>query len=148
MKIIKLNSKLVDKYKNWIVDYIYKSMNRGCDSEWFSKYDASAKTIELKSYLSENKAYSFIAEEDYPIGFIWAYPFGEEGEVYLSIIYVGDECRGAGVGKRLIATLEKTVKKEGYKRIWLHTDANNKQSRAFYSKVGYDEERIQLSKEI
>lgn len=148
MRIIQLNEEKCDRYMNQIAGFIHKSMNRGCEKEWFSLQDAMNKVFELKHYLNENKAFSFLALDEEPSGFIWAYPYGNYDSVYLSIIYVDDACRGKSVGKQMINVLETYVKSKGYDKIWLHTDANNDVSRAFYSAVGYEEERIQLSKRL
>lgn len=148
MKIVELNVDFCNKYKEDISNYIYMSMNRGCNEEWFTKDASDLKTEELKKYVSERKAYSFIAVENNIEGFLWAYPYGNCQDVYLSIIYVDDRNRGKHVGKSLIDALEDKVKRDGYHKIWLHTDADNDISRKFYNQLGYKEKRVQLSKEL
>ena len=146
MKIIRLNSELCGKYKDDISSYIYKSMNRGCDVEIFTLQDSILKVEQLRNYLDDNKAYAFIAMDKEVDGFAWAYPYGDEKSVYLSIIYVNELCRGKCVGHHLIKAIELAAKNDGYCRIWLHTDADNTISRRFYAKNDYVEERIQSQK--
>lgn len=148
MDIIRLDSELCKKYKNEISNYIYNSMNRGCKEEWFGVNESISKTEELVVFLKEGKAYSFIALDDKVEGFLWAYPFENRFDIYLSIIYVDINSRGNNVGKQLLETLEYVVKKDGYKKIVLHTDVDNSISRQFYNKMGYKENRIELSKEL
>lgn len=146
MQIIQLTSELCEKYKTEIANFIYLSMNRGCTTEWFSRDASTLKTEELKLYLKERKAYSYIAIDNEIEGFLWAYPYGNESDIYLSIIYVDEMSRDKHIGKMLISTLEAKVKEDGYQKIWLHTFANNTHARGFYNKIGFVEERIQLSK--
>lgn len=148
MKIVQLDTDLCEDYKNEISNYIYLSMNRGCKEECFTRDASFSKAEELKLYLSEGKAYAFIALDSTVEGFLWAYPYGNDKEIYLSIIYVDDRNRGKHIGKSLIEVLEVEAKKNGYQKIWLHTDANNSTSRQFYSRQGYLEERVQLSKKL
>ena len=148
MKIIRLTPEYCIEYKKDIARFIHLSMNRGCEMEWFSINEAIIKTGDLKRYIEESKAYAYLAMDEKAEGFVWAYPYGDANSIYLSIIYVNETSRGKSVGKQLISELESRVKADGYKRIWLHTDANNTSSRNFYTHIGFCEERIQLAKDI
>ena len=148
MKIIRLTSECCTEYKIDIARFIRLSMNRGCKVEWFSINDAIKKAGELKKYIEERKAYAYLAIDEKAEGFIWAYPYGDASSIYLSIIYVNETSRGKSIGKQLISELVNRAKADGYKRIWLHTDADNMSSRSFYAHIGFSEERIQLAKDI
>ncbi|MGF1612062.1 MAG: GNAT family N-acetyltransferase [Kiloniellales bacterium] len=54
-------------------------------------------------------------------------------------LYVAEEARGRGVGRRLLAAAAAEAEKRGYGRIELHVRADNPESRAFYRRVGFFE---------
>lgn len=60
MEIFELTNSLCEELKQQIANYIYLSMNRGCAEEWFSRDNSLLKTDQLKQFIEENKAYSFV----------------------------------------------------------------------------------------
>lgn len=152
MEIKQVSLEICENRKQDISKIIFNSMNFGCDVEWYSVEEALAKCNELKQYIELENAIAFISIEENEInGFIWAYPYedrGDESRIYISIVYVNENCRDASIGKHLVKAVEKAAKKKGYKKVWLHTSGANFGARKFYEKIGFEQERIQYIKKI
>lgn len=152
MEVEKITRDICERKRKVISDFIYKSMNQGYDVEWYSHEEAIAKCNQLKNYIEDGSAIAYLAIKDnLPEGFIWAYPCSDRGDgnrVYISIVYINEECRGINIGKALINEVESEVKKRGYSKIWLHTNGQNINAIKFYEKIGFSKERIQYVKNI
>ena len=98
----------------------------------------------LKELLQENAIYFFVIFNNEIIGnfrIIWdekLVGLNEKKHVKLHRIYLHQKIQGNGIGKQLVAWLEKTAKDKNYNLIWL--DAMNSQPQAFqfYKKLGYN----------
>lgn len=64
--------------------------------------------------------------------------FGE-WDAHLLLLAVSPRCRRAGVGRRLVAWLERSARTAGVLRIHLEVRAVNRGGRAFYAALGYVE---------
>ncbi|WP_298779378.1 GNAT family N-acetyltransferase [uncultured Polaribacter sp.] len=109
---------------------------------WYVNTQYAKENI-LKELLEEKAAYYFIVFKGEIIGnfrIIWDEKL--EGlsptkQVKLHRIYLHQKTQGNGIGKSILAWLEKEAIKKGYEIIWL--DAMNEQPQAFlfYKKLGY-----------
>lgn len=150
MEIKRISIEVYMDRKEEIIKFIYQSMNFGCAVEWYTMEEARAKCKQLKKYIEEGSAISFISVENGETnGFIWAYPYPDRGDtdrVYISIIYVDEKSRGTSLGKHLIEAVQNESMKRGYKKLWLHTKGTNHGSIGFYERIGFNRERIQYVK--
>jgi GNAT superfamily N-acetyltransferase len=55
---------------------------------------------------------------------------------------------GHGIGRALVATVERWARSFGYTRITLETGALNQTARAFYHQLGYTEEEVVLTRPL
>ncbi len=61
---------------------------------------------------------------------------------------VAKEAEGKGVGKALMGSAEAWSKERGYRYLSLYVFGTNRHARAFYEKLGYGEDRLELTKMI
>ncbi len=152
MEIKRLSVKDCESYQEELIDYIFESVSLCAFETTFTQEDAVCKYKELKKYLKEDKAVSYGAVQGEQLcGFVWAYehPFRDDGNrLYISILHVGKEERGVGVGKQLLSHLESEARQRGYNAIYLHAEAQNKGALSFYEREQYRVERMQLVKKI
>lgn len=78
-----------------------------------------------------------------PVGLIlFFYEFstwrGKRG-VYVQDLYVAEEARASGLGKRLIAELVKRAEKRGAVYMRLSVESVNESAAAFYERLGFEE---------
>lgn len=87
-------------------------------------------------YMRETGDFSFHIEENGEIlGGIVADGLGDSVEI--EFLYVGENRRGQGLGRRLMAYVERLAKEKGFKRILLNTYSF--QAPDFHKKLGYTE---------
>lgn len=111
----------------------------------------------LKRTLSDRLSKIFIAELDGEVvGYAclrvkaWPnHPIFKPGK-YLSIeeLVVAPKARRQGIGRRLMAHVEKFAKKRGYRQVELHVWGFNRAAEAFYEGLGYKTSRRHLSKDL
>jgi ribosomal protein S18 acetylase RimI-like enzyme len=70
-------------------------------------------------------------------------PHGE-----LTELYVEEEYRELGVGRKLILLAEKIAKSKGVKELFVLTGISNQKARRLYNSLGYEDGDIVLSKEL
>jgi ribosomal protein S18 acetylase RimI-like enzyme len=109
----------------------------------------------LTKTLNENSTTSviFLAEENgQKLGFI---QLGEEKEFfsgeahgYIANLAIAKEAEGKGVGKALMNAAEVWAKECGYRYLSLYVFGTNKHARAFYEKLGYNEDSLELTKMV
>ena len=95
----------------------------------------------------------FVAEED---GKMIGYVNGGKMEVsyrkskYFEIDNLGviPNKKRLGIGKKLLDTVEKWVKENGYQKIYLNSYSKNRNALAFYRKFSYEDIDVCLEKEI
>lgn len=104
--------------------------------------EADSETIHARlraynaRYMRDTGDFSFhIKEDGKTIGGIVAGGLGDLLEV--EFLYVDEECRGRGIGRRLLAHVEALARQRGLKRVLLNTYSF--QAPAFYKKLGYTE---------
>ncbi|MFL5629277.1 MAG: GNAT family N-acetyltransferase [Ktedonobacteraceae bacterium] len=93
----------------------------------------------------------FIAEDErgVPLGFIsTAHNVNFTGEIqaYIGELAVSAEAEGRGAGRALISAAEEWALVHNYSIIVLETGAANDRARAFYQRLGYQEESVKLVK--
>jgi ribosomal protein S18 acetylase RimI-like enzyme len=72
--------------------------------------------------------------------------FSGEPHAYIANLAIAQEAEGKGVGKFLMQAAEKWAKEKGYRFISLYVFGTNRHARAFYEKLGYDEDSLKLTK--
>jgi ribosomal protein S18 acetylase RimI-like enzyme len=109
----------------------------------------------LTKTLNENSATSviLIAEENgQRLGFVQLEEEKEffSGEVhgYIANLAIVKEAEGKGVGKALMGAAEAWAQERSYRYLALYVFGTNQQARAFYKKLGYDEDALKLTKMI
>lgn len=70
------------------------------------------------------------------------------GYCYLEDLFVGDEFRGQGVGRLLIAAVAKATKSKGVAKVYWHTQHENEAARRLYDSVGRLVDSVQYVIEI
>ena len=71
-----------------------------------------------------------------------------EAQGYLATLAVAAEAEGQGVGRALMAAAEEWARSRGYRLLALEVFAANERARAFYRRLGYQEETLTLVKEL
>jgi GNAT superfamily N-acetyltransferase len=110
--------------------------------DWYVNSQYSTAHI-LKELSVENAEYYFVIYKDEIVGnfrFVWdekLASLSEEKQVKLHRIYLHQKTQGKGIGKEILAWLNKKVKQKAYEIIWL--DAMDAQPKAFqfYKNQGY-----------
>ena len=74
------------------------------------------------------------------VGYLFAYRAGDEAEI--ARIAVAGEQKRQGVGKSLMRTLEEIGKKKQIRRLLLDVRESNREARAFYEKMAFQEDGI------
>ncbi len=74
------------------------------------------------------------------VGYLFAYSAGDEAEI--ARIAVAGEQKRQGVGKSLIRTLEEIGKKKQIRRLLLDVRESNREARAFYEKMAFQEDGV------
>ena len=117
------------------------------------------KTINIyfeyfKAELKKKNSSVFIAEEKKPVGIIIATyfkplrisKFSKKG--YISNLFVDEEYRNKGVGKKLLNKSLKWLKDNKVKYISLEIHLENKAALKFYRKSGFKDYTLKLAKKI
>lgn len=156
MKGSKTVKKFFDKdvqfFRDIIERFIYESVLNSAYTESYLLEDAKQKCSELSRYLQEDKAivYGALYEEKL-VGFVWAYKHSfrdDQSRIYISIVHV-DECyRNQSYGELLLHSVEQEARRKGMNAVYLHAEAVNSSAVRFYNRMGYENERIQLVKDI
>jgi ribosomal protein S18 acetylase RimI-like enzyme len=91
----------------------------------------------IKMFLEKNKNICFVAEVDKQIiGTIMAGNDGRRGHIYH--LMVKEEYRNNGIGKKLLENVEKALKKEGIRKIFIVAFKTNKLGNIFWKNNGYE----------
>ena len=93
-----------------------------------------------------------VADED---GAVVGFAAGEERthwsgepELYVGELAVDPQYEGRGVGRALIDAMADHAKHQGLATITLDTGAADADARAFYKRLGFDEEDVKLTKRL
>lgn len=110
-------------------------------------WDMTGTKEQMEYWLFDrNIATSFIAELDgVPVGYAIYYPvfgsFSAKGKVHLEDIFLKEEYRGKGLGKKFMALVVEDVINNGYEGMeWSCLDWNES-SICFYDKLGAEKEK-------
>ena len=79
----------------------------------------------------------FVAEAEKPIGFILLHPKGFLGSPYVAAVVVTKECRGVGIGSRMLVFAEEIF--AGSRHLYLCVSSFNSRAMALYERHGYVE---------
>ena len=86
------------------------------------------------------------------LGFVYAVPATDffTGEEYghVSDIAVVPDAEGRGVGRALMAAAEAWARGRGYRALSLHVFVDNGGARAFYERLGYEDELLRMRKRL
>jgi ribosomal protein S18 acetylase RimI-like enzyme len=86
------------------------------------------------------------------LGFVYAVPatdfFTGEEHGHVSDIAVAPEAEGRGVGRALMAAAEAWARARGYRALSLHVFVGNDGARAFYERLGYEDELLRMRKHL
>lgn len=101
-----------------------------------------------KNSLNKDGVYIAIAYENKPVGYVFAYLKSVAGKVHktniinIDSLFVDEECRNKGIGKKLIDSVDYWAK-ESYKdyALELHAIDSNVKSINFYKTLGFKEVR-------
>ena len=73
----------------------------------------------------------------------------EEGNLFLSHLYVKFDCKRHGIGRKLLELAEESAKERGYKEVHVHLGKDYLESHIFYPKHGYVEyKEFYMKKEL
>jgi ribosomal protein S18 acetylase RimI-like enzyme len=135
----------IDTYSIYFADYWNED-----GLEWY--LDKQFGNEKLKADLHDDHVdYYIILDNNHPAGFVKINhhrqpdsPFDESAE--LEKIYVFPECKGRGLGKKVLTEVLAITRKRGKKIIFLGVLDTNLNAIAFYAKLGFKfHSKIQLS---
>jgi len=106
--------------------------------------------VEALERSAESGRFVYVAEVD---GAIAGFVSGEERthwsgehELYVGELAVSTQYEGHGVGRALIDTVTDHARRLGLTTLTLDTGAANAPARAFYNRLGFEEEDVKLTK--
>ena len=102
--------------------------------EYMTQKFQSAAAIKEQTE-KENYIYFFIADGDREIGYCAVRPL--EDSLFLSKLYLEEECRGRGVGQRALAQVCAIAKRLALPRVWLTVNKGNARAIRAYEKFGF-----------
>ena len=97
---------------------------------------------------------SFIAEDEASqrLGFVHAEASTDsvtlEACAYVTVLAVTEAAEGHGVATRLMQAAEDWARRQGFRLICLDVFANNRRTRAFYARQGYQDDSLRLTKPL
>ncbi|KRL35335.1 GNAT family N-acetyltransferase [Liquorilactobacillus uvarum] len=87
----------------------------------------------------ENSKYFVVKEGKKVLGGGGYAPFEKQGVAEIQKLYLTNDSRGKGVGKKLLTLIENEAKKAGYQKLYIETISNLKEAIGLYRHMGYDE---------
>lgn len=91
----------------------------------------------IEKFIDRNPNTSFVVMEDNKmVGSIMAGHDGRRAQVHHTVVL--PEYRGRGIGRALVAEMEKAMKAEGIFKIFLVVFKRNEIGNGFWDKIGYD----------
>jgi ribosomal protein S18 acetylase RimI-like enzyme len=149
------------KEKDWIEIKKMMADLHKYESQYDPRYSVDKETGEIlgkwiDSELKNKKGIIFIAEENKELlGFAcgWIdkksiHLYTEKAEGYFCDLYVKENHRGKGVGKRLAEALMDFFKKNKVKFVTVETHARNETSQKLYKSLGFKKVTINLLSDI
>lgn len=113
----------------------------------------------LETYKTNNGEILFAETDGKIIGYCFGFVHDKQSEENLleviptqlgvvEDIFVDENYRGQGIGKMLLAEMEKYLKEKGCDSLWLEVFAENKEAHNAYLKMGYLDREIGMLKKI
>lgn len=102
--------------------------------EYMTQKFQSAAAIEEQT-AKENYIYFFIEDGGREIGYCAVQPL--EDSLFLSKLYLKEECRGRGIGQRALAQVCAVAKRLSLPRVWLTVNKGNARAIRAYEKFGF-----------
>ena len=131
MKIIKFE----DKYRDDMIYMVLSAKNAIGRIPRLNEDLLDVKT----NYFDKNHPFWIALDEfDRVIGCIGTRE-DEEGNLFLSHLYVKFDLKRHGIGSKLLEIAEESAKKRGYKEVHVHLGKDYLESHIFYPKHGYVE---------
>lgn len=99
--------------------------------------------------ISENSEHAvFVAENESERVIAWLHAFAKRGMnfdacVEITGLVVDEKCRGQGVGKKLLAKVEKWAFSRGYKTVAVRSQTKREEAHRFYLGAGYEQQKSQ-----
>ena len=73
---------------------------------------------------------------------------GDDGNLYLSHLYIKFDFKRHGIGSKLLALAEESARERGYKEVHVHLSKDYLESHIFYPKHGYIEYKEMYMKKM
>lgn len=111
---------------------------------WSHRIDAEKQTVEFEDYLKFNSTRVFVAEESgqtmgFAIGTLENRGDDKPSVVgVLKHIFVKEERRGEGIGRKLVAELLDFFESRGVEDVVLHHVAGNQEAERFWNALGFE----------
>ncbi len=105
------------------------------DAETIKKYDFHISNQELKNNIWLKRVY--IAEKNGRFVGWLRYNLFWDNIPFMNMLYVLDDYRGNGIGKKLVEYWENNMKLLNYKMV-MTSSASNEYAQHFYNKLGYN----------
>jgi GNAT superfamily N-acetyltransferase len=118
----------------------------------FSAEDARRKAAEdVPKVLADTKNDLYAVDDDgEQVGFLWVGERELQGRRVLWIwdVFVEEEHRGRGLGRRAMELAEEEARRRGLDRIELNVFGGNEVARSLYRSLDYDEVAVMMGKEV
>jgi ribosomal protein S18 acetylase RimI-like enzyme len=81
--------------------------------------------------------YYLVVEEDESVGYFALVDGEDTASTQLSKLYLRRSCRGRGIGRAVLALVERDCVARAIRELWLTVNKDNADSIAFYQRVGF-----------
>lgn len=85
----------------------------------------------------EGYEYFLLVDESEPLGYFVLVAHEQNASMQLSKLYLKRACRGRGLGKAMLAFIERECATRGIGELWLTVNKDNADSIAFYRRAGF-----------
>ncbi len=106
------------------------------DKEFWFLFDRHLSEEEFYNKVNNERGYIIFKDND-PIG-VFRWNMFWDSIPFLTLIYIKDEQRENGIGKKAMLYWEKEMKAKGYKAVMTSTQVNET-AQHFYRKMGYSD---------
>ncbi|MCS7113651.1 MAG: GNAT family N-acetyltransferase, partial [Candidatus Bathyarchaeota archaeon] len=107
------------------------------------------------AYLEDPESILVAEDNGIPVGFIasrsYSFPFklrGSDRYAVITDLYVLPECRGRGIGRKLLEECISRLKARGYTRVRLSVWVGNRRAIKLYGSVGFKPKMIVMEKDL